>query len=104
MSIEKTIEANTAAIVALTAALSQIVTIKANAVDAPPGAKAGIPSPAAGTGSGPITFESLKTRFLKLVGKDRPAAEALLKKFGINKLTEAKQDKWADIDSAIGPV
>lgn len=103
MSIEKIIEANTAALIALTAALDQIVTVKLSPTGqpkTPAPVAAGAPAAKPET-PGALTFEALKQHFLKLVAANRPAAIALLAKFSLKGLSEAKPEAYPQIEAEL---
>jgi hypothetical protein len=51
--------------------------------------------------SAPITFEALKTAFLKLAGANREAAVKLLGEHGCAKLTDAKPEQYVAIHADI---
>lgn len=48
-----------------------------------------------------VGFDALKTPFLALVNSNRESALAILKKFGLAKLSEAKPEQYADLFAAV---
>ena len=97
MSLEQALKENTAAVLALTAAYlnnGALTTRKAN-----PAAE----KPAADAPSAPVTLKYTDVsgpvnEFVKTHGREK--ALAVLKPFGLAKLTEAKPEQWGDILAA----
>jgi len=115
MSLEKALEANTAAVLALTEALAQ-VTAKALQVAThepkklEPAAKPSkaAPAPAAeapasteaaqpAATSTSLSYDDIKTPFLELAKRDLAAAQALIAEFGFKTLKDAKPEQYAEI-------
>jgi hypothetical protein len=48
-----------------------------------------------------VDFEELKTNFLKLVKSNRAKAEAIMKDFGLAKLSEAKEAIYGKVNQSI---
>ena len=131
MSLEKALEANTAAIEALIkineatsanliAAIAQFANVK---VDAQPTQKkpeeAAKPSKAAAapTATAPahteaappaatstsLSYDDIKKPFLELAKRDLAAAQALIAEFGFKTLKDAKPEQYAEILRALTP-
>ena len=95
MSIEKLIEANTAALTALNETFS-----KMSSTGAKPAAPAGKPAAASG-----LTYDDIKTPFLALCkshGAD--AGRAVCKEFGHENLKTVKPEQFAAVLAAIKKV
>jgi len=113
MSLEKALEANTAAvqsldntILALLAAMQHKEQPVAKKPDAKP-SKA-TPAPAAETPasttpepdaatSTSLSYDDIKTPFLELAKRDLAAAQALIAEFGFKTLKDAKPEQYAEI-------
>ena len=115
MSLEKALEANTAAVLLLTQALNANRAATPNAESQPAAKKteaAAKPSkatsaPAAATpastkpepvaATSTLTYNDIKTPFLDLVKRDLAAAQALIAEFGFKTLKDAKPEQYAEI-------
>jgi hypothetical protein len=113
MSLEKALEANTAALDRNTAILTELAELKKakNATEQPkkPDAKPSkataapaaiapastTPEPVAATST--LTYDDIKTPFLDLAKRDLAAAQALIAEFGIKTLRDAKPGQYAEI-------
>jgi len=114
MSLEKALEANTAAVLALTEMLAKEVW-RAPAPEVTtkkPQEKAAAPSKAtsapaaetpASTGAAPLaatstlTYDDIKTPFLELAKRDLEAAKAVLAELKLGTLKDAKPEQYAEI-------
>ena len=123
MSLEKALEANTAAVLALTQALESRALLVARDVgcagntqpapvakkqeekaSAPSKAK---PAPVAetpastaaepGAATSTLTYDDIKVPFLALAKSDLAAAQALIAEFGFKTLKDAKPEQYAEI-------
>ena len=121
MSLEKALEANTAAVLALIEAIktpitglvqgeSQPAPKKPEAAAAPSKATSApaavapastTPEPVAATST--LTYDDIKTPFLELAKRDLPAAQALIAEFGFKTLKDAKPEQYAEILRALTP-
>jgi len=119
MSLEKALEANTAAVLALTEALSKFTPgatyVAKGEVQPTPKKqeeKASAPSkakvaPVAGTpastaaepdaATSTLTYDDIKVPFLNLAKTDLAAAQALIAGFGFKTLKDAKPEQYAEI-------
>ena len=75
---------------------------KAETVTPPPtatveGAAAAVEQEAASS----VGFDAIKTPFLALVNSNRESALAILKKFGLAKLSEAKPEQYGELFAAV---
>ena len=119
MSLEKALEANTAAVLLLTQALLNLPIAKQpiaaaetqtapkkqeEKASAPSGAKAApvVETPASteaepGAATSTLTYDDIKVPFLNLVKSDLAAAQALIAEFGFKTLKDAKPEQYAEI-------
>jgi len=113
MSIEASINALTAAIVAQTAALQASLGVVGTppagkpVVAAKADVKADTATPAKAADAAPagvVDYEEVKTAFLKALKINRPATLALLEPFKIAGPKEAKPEQYADLLAAINKV
>lgn len=120
MSLEAKVEALTAAVLGLTAAMQYAVGTKpiigadpavkpakeaakptAQAPVTPAPAAAPAPAPAAAQPAKVLTYDDVKVPFLALVKKNRDLALATLKPFGLDSLKPAKPEQFAAILAAL---
>ena len=115
MSLEKALEANTAAVLALSEILNKWV--DAAAAEAQPAPKkpeaaakpskattaqtaaapaSTTPAPPAATSTS-LSYDDIKTPFLELAKRDLAAAQALIAEFGFKTLKDAKPEQYAEI-------
>lgn len=105
MSLEQSIQANTAVIERLIGLITNGVGAAQPAQPpshpAPPAASKVADKPAPGTEPAALVFPDLEKRFRVLVTKNRDAAVALLASLGVAKLTLAKLPQYPQIDEAL---
>lgn len=119
MSLEKALEANTAAVLALTEALSKLpkagdmlyaeqkpTETKKHEAAAKPSKATAAPTAAAPASteaaqpaatSTSLSYDDIKTPFLELAKRDLAAAQALIAEFGFKTLKDAKPEQYAEI-------
>ena len=124
MSLEKALEANTAAVLALTemlntdmAALASFLKgqqptpkkpepaakpSKATAVKSAETPASTTPAQPAATSTS-LSYDDIKTPFLELAKRDLAAAQALIAEFGFKTLKDAKPEQYAEILRALTP-
>lgn len=110
MTIEAKLDALTAAVIGLTAAIQGSAKIGVSpSIDAaapkepmkaPKAAAAKTPEPAKDAAKA-LTYDDVKTPFLDLVRKNRDLALATLKPFGLDSLKPAKPEQFAAILAAL---
>ena len=121
MSLEKALEANTAAVLLLTQALNANRAATPNAESQPkkPAAAAApskatsapaavapasiTPDPVAATSTS-LSYDDIKTPFLDLAKRDLAAAQALIAEFGFKTLKDAKPEQYAEILAKLNAV
>ena len=114
MSLEKALEANTAAVLLLTQALNanraatpnaesqpakkpEAAAKPSKATSAPAAVAPASTAPAPPAATSTLTYDDIKTPFLNLATRDLAAAHALIAEFKFKTLKDAKPEQYAEI-------